>query len=134
MPEFSRVIRYKNQVASCLTPQKTITEQDFIVLKGLGQGTYAKVFLAMEKQTGFLVTLKKINKSLFSDNKCMDQILTEIKIQTYLSHPNIVKMYGFYVSSEHVTLVLEFMEEGSLFDKLKKVKTLTEKETSRRAN
>ena len=43
-------------------------------------------------------------------------------MQLFLQHPNILKLYGYFDDSEHIYLILEFMEEGTLFSKLKKEK------------
>jgi serine/threonine protein kinase len=72
-------------------------------------GNFAQVFLAVEKRSGFLVTLKKIKKSLLKNKKCEDQLMTEIKIQMFANHPNILKIYGCYSDDQTVTLILEFM-------------------------
>jgi serine/threonine protein kinase len=48
------------------------------------------------------------------------QIIREIKIQRFLTHPNIVAMYGFTHDAEHIYLLLEPCLEGNLFDLIKK--------------
>lgn len=47
----------------------------------------------------------------------------EIKMQAFFDHPNILKLYGFFDDEEHVYLILEYMEEGTLYSQLKKQKT-----------
>lgn len=59
----------------------------------------------------------------------MDQFINEIKIQMFLDHPNIVKLYGFFDDLTHFYIVMEYMEGGSLFSYLKKNKKLTTDET-----
>jgi|GEM_PF-5094668 len=46
----------------------------------------------------------------------------EMKMQLFLQHPNILKLYGYFDDSENIYLILEFMEEGTLFSKMKKEK------------
>jgi serine/threonine protein kinase len=48
------------------------------------------------------------------------QIIREIKIQRFLTHPNIVAMYGFTHDAENIYLLLEPCLEGNLFDLIKK--------------
>jgi serine/threonine protein kinase len=43
-----------------------------------------------------LVALKIIERRNIDRLKMWNQILNEIKIQSYLDHPNIVKLYGFF--------------------------------------
>lgn len=68
-----------------------------MIIRKLGSGTFANVYLAIEKRTGFLVTLKKISRNILKTEKCLQQIINEIKLQMYLNHPNILKIYGFYI-------------------------------------
>ncbi len=46
----------------------------------------------------------------------------EMKMQLFLNHPNILKLYGYFDDSANIYLILEFMEEGTLFNKLKSMK------------
>ena len=49
------------------------------------------------------------------------------------NHPNIVKLYGFFDDREHIYLILEYMEEGTLFESLRKRKDrMPESEVSQR--
>ena len=56
----------------------------------------------------------------------IEQLLQEIKIQKFCNHENILKVYGFFDDSEFIYLILEYMEEGTLFSYLKTRKTLAE--------
>ena len=54
----------------------------------------------------------------------LDQFIQELKIQLYLNHPNIVKMYGYFANSQNFYIILEYMEEGSLYSFIKKNRKL----------
>lgn len=41
--------------------------------------------------------------------------MREVKIQLYLNHPNIVKLYGLFHDVQHVYLVMEYCSGGHLF-------------------
>jgi len=60
----------------------------------------------------------------------LDQFIQEIKIQMFLDHPNIVKLYGFFDDYLHFYIIMEYMEGGSLYTYVKKNKNLTLEETS----
>lgn len=51
-----------------------------------------------------------------------NQLALEIKLQLFFNHPNILKLYGFFDDREYIYLILEYMEEGTLFESLKKRK------------
>ena len=58
----------------------------------------------------------------------MDQLLQEIRIQIFCNHDNVLKLYGYFDDAEHIYLILEYMEEGTLFTHLKINKTLNEED------
>lgn len=73
--------------------------------------------------------LKKIRKEAV--RFMIDQFITELKIQQYLSHPNLVKIYGYFCDKENFYMLVEYMEEGSLYSLMKKQgKKLSEPETA----
>ena len=45
----------------------------------------------------------------------LKQLKQEIKIQLYLDHPNILKMYGFFDDAENIYLILEAIPLGNVF-------------------
>ena len=54
----------------------------------------------------------------------VDQFILELKLQTFLNHQNILTLYTHFDDSSFIYLVLEYMEDGTLFSLLKKNKTL----------
>lgn len=52
-----------------------------------------------------MCALKKIDKTNV-DSKLVVQLVREIKIQSFLNHPNIVKMYSFFADKNFIYLVL----------------------------
>lgn len=60
----------------------------------------------------------------------IDQLIVEIKIQSFCNHENIVKLYDCFDDEDHLYLLLEHMSDGTLFDLLKKSKVLTDIQTS----
>jgi aurora kinase len=55
-----------------------------------------------------------------------DQLVREIKIQSYFNHGNLVKLYGFFSDETNIYLLMEYMEEGTLYTLLKKHKKFPE--------
>lgn len=37
-----------------------------------------------------------IDKAVLIEEEIVDQFIREVKIQMYLNHPNIIKMYGLF--------------------------------------
>lgn len=104
--------------------------EEFIIGKKLGQGKFGSVSLVRHKKTGGVFALKKIPKALIKSHMMVEQVAKQIRLQSCLSHKNVLCMYGFYDDKTHLYIVLEYMDGGTLFQQLKKGK-LTEKETAR---
>lgn len=45
-----------------------------------------------------------------------NQLVSEIKIQYYLNHPNIIKLYDFFADNEHIYLFMELAIQGNLYN------------------
>lgn len=68
--------------------------------------------------------IKQVKKE---DVKIMlDQFIMEIKICMYLNHPNIVKVYAFFSDKTYFYILMEYMEEGTLYKTIKSSKKLSE--------
>ena len=84
----------------------------------LGTGSFGSVYEAQNTIFQNTVALKVINKD--PNNELDEQeIRNEINILRKLSHPNIVKIYEFYISNSHYYIVTEFCKEGELFSYIK---------------
>ena len=57
--------------------------------------------------------------SVYEAKNTIFQNIVEIDILKKLSHPNIVKIYEFYVSNSHYYIVTEFCRDGELFSYIK---------------
>ena len=106
------------------TPMTEPKLNDFIVGQCKGEGRFGKVYMAIHKKTGFLCALKKIRKDAVK--YMIDQFIQEIKIQLFLNHSKLVKMFGYFSDEEHFYMLIEYMEEGSLYSLMKKVKKFEE--------
>ena len=102
--------------------------EDFQIGSCKGEGRFGKVFPAVHKKSGFLVAIKQIKKE---DVRLMlDQFIQELKVNSFMSHPNIVKMYAFFSDQTYFYILMEFMEEGSLYKHIKTSKKIKEDEAS----
>ena len=106
--------------------------EDFQKIKFLGEGKFGQVFLALHKKSNCLFAIKKIKKKTIVQNDLINQFTMEIKLQLYLDHPNILKLYNIFDDEEHIYLLLEYMEEGTLYSQLKKKKVFKQGEASRK--
>ena len=76
--------------------------------------------MGRHRQTKTIYAVKKMSKKMIKSLKMCHQVILEIKLQMFLDHPNIVKLYGFFDDPEHIYLVMEYMEEGTLYERMQK--------------
>ena len=57
----------------------------------------------------------------------MDDMMREIKIQSFCEHENLIRLFHVYPSDTHVHMVMEFAEDG-LFELKQRFNIFKEKE------
>jgi len=62
--------------------------------------------------------------------KAVNQITREIKIQAFLNHPNLIKLYDFFADEENIYLVLELACDGHLYEFLSRNGKFSEESSS----
>ncbi|CAH1154094.1 unnamed protein product [Phaedon cochleariae] len=105
--------------------------QRFDIIKKLGQGTFGKVQLGINKETGQEVAIKTIKKSKIESEADLVRIRREIQIMSSVQHPNIIHIYEVFENREKMVLVMEYAAGGELYDYLSERKVLQEEEARR---
>lgn len=118
------------QWSSALKQSADSGVKDFYVIGDLlGQGAFAQVKLATDRETGEQMAVKIIKKHQY-DQKEMEYILREMNIMKSVSHKNIVNTVDIFNSSKYLHIVLEFMEGGELFDIIADAGNFSEQQAS----
>ncbi|KAL3263917.1 hypothetical protein ABHI18_001319 [Aspergillus niger] len=92
----------------------------FEIGKALGKGKFGRVYLARERDSGFVCALKVLHKNEIQQGRVEKQVAREIEIQSNLRHPNILRLYGHFHDSKRIILILEFAGKGELYKHLQK--------------
>ncbi|ONM60989.1 CBL-interacting serine/threonine-protein kinase 3 [Zea mays] len=82
----------------------------------IGEGTFAKVRVAKNMDTGDHVAIKILDKAKVHKNKLAEQIRREICTMKLIQHPNVVRLYEVMGSKARIYIVLEFVMGGELHD------------------
>lgn len=99
----------------------------YVLSHTLGEGTTGKVKLAFEKETGQQVAIKIISKAAFNQRPELQQkVKREIALMRLVEHPNILRLIDVLESNRHLYIILEYAEQGELFDFLVSNRFLTE--------
>ncbi|XP_027173346.1 CBL-interacting serine/threonine-protein kinase 21 isoform X1 [Coffea eugenioides] len=94
----------------------------------IGEGSFAKVKLAINTTNGQYVAIKIIDKQMVLKNNLMQQVSREIRTMKLLHHPNIVRIYEVLGTKTKIYIVMEYVSGGQLSDKLSYLKKLSERE------
>lgn len=91
----------------------------------LGKGSAGTVYKSLNMESGDIVAIKQV--PLRNIPKAdLGRIMGEINLLNHLDHVNIVKYMDSIKTKDHLNIVLEFVENGSLANTVKKFGSLPE--------
>ena len=102
--------------------KKLISLNDFEILKLIGKGTFAKVFLVRNKANQKIYSMKKLNKPFIKQYKQEQHTINERILLSKMDYPFLIKLYCCFQDQEHLYFIMEFAQGGELFFHLHKEK------------
>lgn len=91
----------------------------------LGKGSAGTVYKSLNMNTGDVVAIKQVPLRNIPKGD-IGQIMREIHLLNHLDHNNIVKYMDSVKTKDHLNIVLEFVENGSLANTVKRFGSLPE--------
>jgi len=98
---------------------RRLTRQNFRLEMLLGLGRSSQVYLA-KAPDGTKVALKVPRREVREDREMAQRFAQEVSLSLTLNHPNLVRGFSGRPEGEGAFLALEYLEEGTLEDSLKK--------------
>lgn len=80
----------------------------FTIIEKLGEGTYGKVYKAVNKVTGEPFALKKI-RIHYEEEGVPSTAIREVSLLKECDHPNVIKLHEVFSMNSALYLVFEFM-------------------------
>lgn len=127
------------EVTNSTSGSPSISLQDFELLKVIGRGSYAKVFLAeyrprhlrnnpqQNRQTPRLYAMKVIKKSIVNDDEDIDWIQCEKNVfEKATNHPFLVGLHSCFQTPSRLFFVIEFVTGGDLMYHMQRQRKLPE--------
>jgi serine/threonine protein kinase len=96
----------------------TAYRERFEIQKELGEGGFARVFLAREKATQRKVALKVLKDAYLSDKEVVERFRREVFAVASITSPHVVGMHDFGISGDEIYIAMEFVEGPTLRDLL----------------
>lgn len=128
-----------SEIQNLSSGSPTISLQDFELLKVIGRGSYAKVFLAEYRprhlrhnpqhnhQTPRLYAMKVIKKSIVNDDEDIDWIQCEKNVfEKATNHPFLVGLHSCFQTPSRLFFVIEFVTGGDLMYHMQRQRKLPE--------
>lgn len=94
----------------------TLIDSRYIIIRPLGQGGMAYVYLAQDQTSGNQVAVKVMKDDLTEDPEFIKRFDTEARAASSLDHPNIVKILGYGQDNGLRYMVQEYVEGCTLKD------------------
>lgn len=102
---------------------------DLEFMQHLGEGSQGAVDKVLHKPSGTILARKRIRLDTTSSadaDKAREELYTEVKTYAHSACPYVVRSFGCFFREDIITIVLEFMDCGSLEGVLKKAGPLPE--------
>ncbi|KAI8344838.1 kinase-like domain-containing protein [Chlamydoabsidia padenii] len=84
----------------------------------IGYGSSAVVYGAMYKPTNRKVAIKVIDLDMFERNQ-IDELRRETALMALSKHPNVLRVYGSFVSGSKLYIITPYLSGGSCLDIMK---------------
>ena len=129
-PNRREIINTINQIqinsSNVIRQQKGKPFDYYYLIKILGKGGYGQVFKVKHKRTGMIRAMKIIPKNNLQQGCTDEDIEKEINILKKLEHPNIIKLFEFFIDDQNYYLINEYCSDGDLSEKLYEIKFFPE--------
>ena len=103
---------------------------DYEIKETIGKGTFSVVKLGINKITKEKVAIKILKKKKMQKSKDKSRLEREISILKRLNHINVIKIYKITEELENYYIVMEYCENGELFNYIVAHQRLSEEVTS----
>lgn len=105
---------------------KSLSLDDFEIIRLIGKGEYGKVLLVQKKNTSELFALKILKKKLIEEKKQIQHTLSERSVLQRSKHPYIIHLHYAFHTKSKLYLVLEYCPGGELYFHLSTCKRFSE--------
>ncbi|CAF0740125.1 unnamed protein product [Brachionus calyciflorus] len=106
---------------------KQISLENFDLIKVIGRGSYAKVFLVEYKKTRKCYAMKVIKKSIVNDDEDIDWVQTEKHVfEQATNHPFLVGLHSCFQTESRLFFVIEYLCGGDLMYHMQRKRRLPE--------
>ena len=118
----------RNQRVILETKYGPLICQHYEIGRAIGEGTFGKVRLGIHKLSGIQVAIKILIKKKIIDVSDIERVSREITILKKIRHINIIRLYEVIDTSKYIFLIMEYANNGEVFDYIVNKTRLSESE------
>ena len=118
LANMSKDIKIKNLI----TLINSKPEDNYKIINKLGKGSFGSVYKVKHKITGEIRAMKIIKNTTVTDNsgEANKKFLKEIQVLKELEHPNIIKIFEYYIDNKYHYIITELLTGGELYETIVK--------------
>ena len=109
--------------------RNTNINTDYKVIRTLISATDSRVYLARHRVTEQLRCIKKFETVGLTPEE-RQHLIEDIEMSKEINHPNVARIFEYYLDSKRVYVITEFFEGGELFDYIQECSQLCESEAA----
>ncbi len=98
--------------------------------KKLGSGTFGKVYQVVHLPTKQKRAMKVVKVDTVNYQDDEQDFLKEIQLLSLLDHPNIIKIYEYFVDDVYYYIITELAKGGELYDQICYIKNYSENDAA----
>ena len=104
---------------------------EYSIKETIGRGTFSSVKLGENNRTKEKVAIKIVQKNKIINDEDLMRTNREIDILKRLDyHPNVIKIYQILEDSDNFYIIMEYCENGELFNRIVEKQELNEEESA----
>lgn len=135
---------YNNSKSTKIKKQNTATiEKNILVLENkgslvksykildkIGKGCFGKVYKVFHYETGQLRALKVVKKEIINLQDDSKKFLKEIEVLSQIDHPNIIKIYEYFIAEESYFVIVELAKGCELMETIEQLSCYSENQAA----
>ena len=83
-------------------------------LETIGAGSYSFVTLVQHMKTGQKFACKVVSRAMLTEMGVLGRFEQELRLLSSFNHPNIIKTYDIYYTTEKIYIIMEYCKNGDL--------------------
>lgn len=119
------------KIKNLITKIEDRLEEHYIILSKLGKGGFGNVYKVQNIENKKICAMKVVRREIIKFQDDDHKFLKEIEILVKLEHPNIIKMYEYFVDEINFYLITEYISGGELYSYIATIKFFNENDAKK---